>query len=206
RPPVRSVVAWFRRDWRAFTAASYFHLPKSINFATGGFAFGATSTRSKSASTASRNASSIRTIPTCSPSGPTNRTSGTRMRSFTLGSLMRDLLVEVTLVVANSQWLTSPGRHKKSLPVQTVEAQTSTNVVHYVQQILPWKSEYLGYLTTRSTIRRQVGGIPPLVIRPITITVFSDQDNCALVSHSYSLHETFVDLHHALTRYAKLNI
>src|SRR5699024_6547587 len=111
-----------------------------------------------------------------------------------------------TLVVANSQWLTSPGRHKKSLPVQTVEAQTSTNVVHYVQQILPWKSEYLGYLTTRSTIRRQVGGIPPLVIRPITITVFSDQDNCALVSHSYSLHETFVDLHHALTRYAKLNI
>src|SRR5699024_5266420 len=95
---------------------------------------------------------------------------------------------------------------KKSLPVQTVAAQTSTNVVHYVQQILPWKSEYLCYLTTSSTIRRHVGGIPPLVILPITITVLRDQDNCSLLSHLYSLHESCVDLHHALTRYAKLNI
>src|ERR1700742_2712088 len=50
---------------------------------TGGLAFGATSTRSRSASAATRSASSMRTIPTCSPPGPINRTSGTRMRSLT---------------------------------------------------------------------------------------------------------------------------
>lgn len=49
---------------------------------TGGRASGATSTRSRSASRATRNASSTRTIPTCSPPGPMSRTSGTRMRSL----------------------------------------------------------------------------------------------------------------------------
>src|ERR1700744_2622043 len=55
---------------------------------TGGFAFGATATRSRSASAATRSASSIRTMPTCSPPGPINRTSGTRMRSLTRGSVL----------------------------------------------------------------------------------------------------------------------
>src|SRR6201999_2340038 len=50
---------------------------------TGGLAFGATSTRSRSASAATRSASSMRTMPTCSPPCPMNRTSVTRMRSFT---------------------------------------------------------------------------------------------------------------------------
>ena len=47
-----------------------------------GRAVAATSTRSSSASCASRRASSMRTMPTCSPFGPTRRTSGTRMRSL----------------------------------------------------------------------------------------------------------------------------
>src|SRR5882757_801552 len=55
---------------------------------TGGRAIGATSTRSRSASRARRNASSIRTMPTCSPSGPTKRTSGTRIRSLMRGSTL----------------------------------------------------------------------------------------------------------------------
>jgi len=56
--------------------------------ATGGRAVGATSTKSRSASWANRSASSIETIPTCSPAGPTSRTSGTRMRSFIRGSAL----------------------------------------------------------------------------------------------------------------------
>src|ERR1700758_31488 len=55
---------------------------------TGGLAFGATSTRSRSASAATRSASSMRTMPTCSPPGPINRTSGTRMRSLTRVSVL----------------------------------------------------------------------------------------------------------------------
>ena len=49
---------------------------------------GATSTRSSSESWARRSASPIDTMPTCSPSGPTRRTSGTRMRSLMRGSVM----------------------------------------------------------------------------------------------------------------------
>ena len=57
--------------------------------ATGGFELGATSTRSRSASCARRMAWSMLTTPICSPAGPTRRTSGTRIRSFVRGSLMR---------------------------------------------------------------------------------------------------------------------
>src|ERR1700712_4447598 len=57
--------------------------------ATGGLEFGATSTRSRSASCASLRATSMLTTPTCSPAGPTRRTSGTRIRSLVRGSLMR---------------------------------------------------------------------------------------------------------------------
>jgi len=49
---------------------------------------GATSTRSRSASWASLSASLMATIPTCSPFGPTRRTSGTRMRSLIRGSVL----------------------------------------------------------------------------------------------------------------------
>src|SRR5665648_350290 len=83
-----TVLTWFLRASRSLMAASYLNLPKSMSLATGGFAIGATSTRSRSDSAASRNASSTRTMPTCSPLGPTNRTSGTRMRSLIRGSLM----------------------------------------------------------------------------------------------------------------------
>ena len=55
---------------------------------TGGFEFGATSTRSRSASAAKRSAFSIGTTPICSPLGPTSRTSGTRILSFVRGSLI----------------------------------------------------------------------------------------------------------------------
>jgi len=55
---------------------------------TGGRAVGATSTRSRSDSWASRSASLIATIPICSPTGPTSRTSGTRMRSLIRGSVL----------------------------------------------------------------------------------------------------------------------
>ena len=87
-----TVLTWFLRASRAFMAASYLNLPKSMRTAAGGLAIGATSTRSRSASAASRSASSTRTMPTCSPLGPTNRTSGTRMRSLMRGSLMVVLL------------------------------------------------------------------------------------------------------------------
>lgn len=82
------VCVWLRRDSRSFCAASYLNLPKSMSLHTGGFAIGATSTRSRSASTANRNASSMRTMPTCSPAGPTKRTSGTRIRSLIRGSTL----------------------------------------------------------------------------------------------------------------------
>jgi len=50
---------------------------------TGGRAIGATSTRSRSTSAASWRARSRGTMPTCSPSGPTSRTSRARICSFT---------------------------------------------------------------------------------------------------------------------------
>src|SRR5215217_7084028 len=59
-----------------------------MSLATGGRAIGATSTRSSSASRAKRKASSMRTMPTCSPAGPTSRTSGTRIRSLIRGSVL----------------------------------------------------------------------------------------------------------------------
>ena len=43
---------------------------------------------SRSASAAKRRAVSMDTTPTCSPLGPTRRTSGTRIRSFVRGSLI----------------------------------------------------------------------------------------------------------------------
>jgi hypothetical protein len=59
-----------------------------MSLATGGRAIGATSTRSSSASRARRRASSMRTMPTCSPAGPTSRTSETRIRSLIRGSVL----------------------------------------------------------------------------------------------------------------------
>src|SRR5438105_481739 len=53
---------------------------------TGGWACGATSTRSRSKSWALRRASWIETIPICAPSEPTSRTCGARIRSFMRGS------------------------------------------------------------------------------------------------------------------------
>lgn len=53
---------------------------------TGGRACGATSTRSMSCERAVRRASASGRMPTCSPSGPIRRTSGTRMRSLMRGS------------------------------------------------------------------------------------------------------------------------
>src|SRR5438445_11446348 len=57
-----------------------------MSLQTGGRAIGATSTRSRSDSAASSSALPIGTMPTCSPSGPTRRTSGTRIRSLIRGS------------------------------------------------------------------------------------------------------------------------
>src|SRR6266508_5696754 len=53
---------------------------------TGGLAVGATSTRSRSSSWARLRASWIETIPICDPSGPTSRTCGARILSFTRAS------------------------------------------------------------------------------------------------------------------------
>src|SRR5882757_4649380 len=55
---------------------------------TGGRAFAATSTRSRSYSCASSRAFASGTMPTCSPLGPTSRTSGTRIRSLMRGSAL----------------------------------------------------------------------------------------------------------------------
>src|SRR5947209_1882843 len=59
-----------------------------MSFATGGRAVAATSTRSRSDSRANSNAFAIGTMPTCSPLGPTSRTSGTRIRSLMRGSVV----------------------------------------------------------------------------------------------------------------------
>src|SRR5699024_45685 len=100
-----TVACWFLRDSRAFCARSYLYLPKSMSLATGGLACGATSTRSRSDSSASRLASSIRTIPTCSPFGPTRRTSGTRMRSLMrVSELMGPPSSEFDVVRKFSTW------------------------------------------------------------------------------------------------------
>lgn len=53
---------------------------------TGGSACGATSTRSRSMDCAVLRACAIPMMPNCSPPGPTTRTSGTRIRSFSRGS------------------------------------------------------------------------------------------------------------------------
>ena len=95
-----TVLTWFcglpGPSWRLRTCTCR----KSMSLATGGFAIGATSTRSRSASAANRRAISTRTMPTCSPFGPTNRTSGTRMRSLMRGSLM---LFSFVVVIATRE-------------------------------------------------------------------------------------------------------
>ena len=74
----------------------------AASFATGGLAFGATSTRSSPASSARRSASSTRTTPTCSPPGPTRRTSGTRIRSLMRVSLMSGSFHRILMRVTKS--------------------------------------------------------------------------------------------------------
>src|SRR4029079_12896312 len=59
-----------------------------MSLQTGGRAIGATSTRSRSASWASRSAAPMATMRTGSPFGPTRRTSLTRIRSLILGSVL----------------------------------------------------------------------------------------------------------------------
>src|SRR3954470_5315656 len=59
-----------------------------MSLQTGGRAVGATSTRSRSASWASRRASPTGARRTCAPFGPTSRTSGTRIRSLMRGSTL----------------------------------------------------------------------------------------------------------------------
>src|SRR5215208_502629 len=62
------------------------NFPKSMTRQTGGLALGETSTRSNSASRAICMAWRIGTTPTFPPSAPINRTSETRMPSFTRNS------------------------------------------------------------------------------------------------------------------------
>src|SRR5690349_118296 len=59
-----------------------------MSLQTGGRPWGAISTRSRSASTASLSAWSVGTMPTVSPLGPTSRTSGTRIRSLMRSSVL----------------------------------------------------------------------------------------------------------------------
>src|SRR6185295_11620210 len=66
---------------------------------TGGLAIGLTSTRSRPNSWAFSSAASIARIPSCSPAGPTTRTSRARIRRFVLwsraiGRLLRKLAPE----------------------------------------------------------------------------------------------------------------
>src|SRR5437588_9050190 len=83
-----TVCCWLRRASRALMSLSYLNLPKSMSLHTGGRAIGATSTRSRSTSPASCRARSRGTMPTCSPSGPTSRTSRARICSLTRGSTL----------------------------------------------------------------------------------------------------------------------
>ena len=64
-------------------ACSYLNFPWSINLTTGGRASGATSTRSNPVSSALSRASSMLTIPTCSPSSAMRRMGLIRIWSLT---------------------------------------------------------------------------------------------------------------------------
>src|SRR5580765_178209 len=80
-----------------------------MSLQTGGRAIGATSTRSRSASAASSRALLIGTMPTCSPSGPTRRTSGTRIRSLILGSELMGPPRSFCIDPAHSRHANGPG-------------------------------------------------------------------------------------------------
>src|SRR6476620_7751570 len=78
-----------------------------MSLQTGGRPWGAISTRSRSASTASLSAWSVGTLPTVSPLGPTSRTSGTRIRSLMRSSV---LILPPVVRVGGSRSRSSP-RH-----------------------------------------------------------------------------------------------
>src|ERR671930_45881 len=75
--------------------------------ATGGSAFGATSTRSRFLSYAMRRASSEALIPSCAPSSPISRTRGTRMSSFVR---VRSCLTELQGSKLRAQFLQAQNR------------------------------------------------------------------------------------------------
>ena len=75
-----TMVDWWRRDNFSFFDVSYLNLPKSMILHTGGAARGLTSTSSSPCSSARRSASWVGMMPTCEPSAPITRTSGTLMR------------------------------------------------------------------------------------------------------------------------------
>ena len=75
-----TIVDWCLREAFSFFDVSYLNLPKSMILQTGGAARGLTSTSSSPCSSARRSASWVGMMPTCAPSAPMTRTSGTRMR------------------------------------------------------------------------------------------------------------------------------
>ena len=89
-----TVLTWFLRASRAFMAASWLELAVVHELGHRRLGHQGDLDQVSSASAARRSASSTRTMPTCSPLGPTSRTSGTRMRS-----LMRALADVVLLLV-----------------------------------------------------------------------------------------------------------
>jgi hypothetical protein len=67
---------------------SKFKYEQAIKVTTGGRAIGATSTMSRSCWLAIRSAAWVSITPSCSPSAPTTRTWGVRIRSLILGSTL----------------------------------------------------------------------------------------------------------------------
>src|SRR4051794_34851899 len=104
-----------------------------MSLQTGGRAAGATSTRSRSASCARRRASSILTMPTVSPLGPTRRTSGTRIRSLIRSSVLMGPPVMGRMVFD----LLGGAPEKKASASQSAEASRPRHVKWRQPRMLP---------------------------------------------------------------------
>ena len=86
-----SLISWVFWDFRArlaFFWASYLNLPTSRNLATGGSAFGDTSTRSRPSSPACSIASRVNITPRFSPFSSITRTLGETINSLKRGPLI----------------------------------------------------------------------------------------------------------------------
>src|SRR5690606_9896299 len=132
---------------------------------TGGFAWAATSTRSRSCARAMARASGSGLMPICCPSGPTRRTSRARILSLILGSPLAGGVAIAESSSCRRSYLLSAGWMGASPAPRTHEGRTSEKPTSAPGPPRTDRAGQLRLSTWRTSMRWPGGGGAPLRLR-----------------------------------------